>query len=170
MHRINKYLPIVSSMRAREIMDGFESSRAKTFYYMAQALIDELGEEMGKQIIKETVYKMSKNSGETAKKRYMEQGIENSWENHRAENGPVYAVAWKGGTIENTSDRKVIEYSYCPLGAAFMRLGEDAEELGDIYCSVTDDAFWAGFNPMWRVTREKTFSKDGICRLVWEKS
>jgi hypothetical protein len=48
-------------------------------------------------------------------------------------------------------------------------MGKDAEELGDIYCSVTDDAFWSGFNPKWRVTREKTYSKDGICCLVWTK-
>jgi hypothetical protein len=51
----------------------------------------------------------------------------------------------------------------------FARLGEKAEELGDIYCGVTDDAFWSGFNPEWRVTREKTFSRDDICRLVWRR-
>ena len=66
-------------------------------------------------------------------------------------------------------DLKVIEYSYCPLGMGFEKLGEKAEELGDIYCSVTDDAFWSGFNPEWSVTREKTFSRDGLCRLVWRR-
>ena len=159
----------MSKPSPREIMDGFEASRAKTFFYMAQALIDELGEEKGREVIRDTVWKMSKNSGEATRKRYQENGIENTWENHRAENGPVYAVAWIGGTIINEPKKKVIEYTHCPFGVAFTRMGKDAEELGDIYCSVTDDAFWSGFNPEWRVTREKTYSKDGICRLVWTR-
>jgi len=150
-------------------MDGFEAARAKTFIYMAQALIDELGEEKGKQVIKETVWKMSRSSGEAAKKSYESRGIENTWENHRAENGPVYEVAWIGGPIINEPDMKVIEYSYCPIGATFGRMGEDAEKLGDIYCGVTDDAFWSGFNPEWRVVREKSFSKDGVCRITWRR-
>ena len=130
----------------KEIIDGFEASRAKTFAYMAQAIIDELGEERGKQVIQDTVWKMSKSSGEAAQKSYEKSGEANTWENHRAANGPVYQVAWVGGTVEDKPDLKVIEYSYCPLGMGFVKLGEKAGELGDIYCSVTDDAFWFGFN------------------------
>ena len=81
----------------------------------------------------------------------------------------MYALAWEGGVALDEPDMKVIEYSYCPLGDAFAELGERAEELGDIYCGVTDDAFWQGFNPVWTVTREKTFSGDGLCRLVWKR-
>lgn len=150
-------------------MIGFEAARARTFVYMAEALINELGEERGKEVIRETVYRMSKERGESSRVSYEKRGVSNSWENHRAENGPVYSVAWIGGTTENTPDRKVIEYSYCPLGDAFTKMGEKAEELGDIYCELVDDAFWAGFNPEWPVKREKTFSRDGFCRLVWTR-
>lgn len=160
----------MSQPTRREIMDGFEAARAKTFYYMAKALIAELGEERGKQVILETVREMSKSSGLTTKKRYEEEGKENTWENHRAENGPVYSVAWIGGTTTNQPDLKIIEYTYCPLGAAFTRMGKEAEDIGDIYCSVTDDAFWSGFNPEWSVKREKTFSQDGVCKLVWRRN
>lgn len=159
----------MSQPSPREVMIGFEAARAKTFVSMAQALMDELGEEKGKQVIRETVWRMSQSSGEAAKKGYEARGVENTWENHREENGPIYEVAWIGGTVVNEPNLKVIEYSYCPLGAAFSRMGEDAEKLGDIYCCVTDDAFWSGFNPEWRVVREKTFSKDGVCRLVWRR-
>lgn len=159
----------MSQPSPKEIMDGFEASRAKTFVYMAQALIDELGEERGKQVIRDTVLKMSRSSGEAARKSFMSRGEENTWENHRAANGPVYEVAWIGGTMINEPNLKIIEYSYCPLGAGFGVLGEIAEELGDIYCGITDDAFWSGFNPEWRVTREKTFSRDGVCRIVWRR-
>lgn len=150
-------------------MIGFEAARAKTYLYMAQALIDELGEEKGRQVIQETIRKMSRNSGEVARKGYEARGLGNTWENHRAENGPIYAVAWVGGTIVDEPNLKIIEYEYCPLGAAFKNMGEEAESLGDIYCGVTDDAFWSGFNPEWRVVREKTFSRDKVCRLVWHR-
>jgi hypothetical protein len=112
---------------------------------------------------------MSRDSGLEARRSYEERGVENTWRNHRDINGPVYALAWVGGVTVDEPDLKVVEYSYCPLGAAFAEMGARAEELGDIYCGVTDDAFWEGFNPEWTVTREKTFSGDGLCRLVWRR-
>jgi hypothetical protein len=156
-------------MEKREIIQGFEAARAKTFVYMAQALIDELGENEGKKKVLETVWKMSRDSGKRARKAFLEGGETPSWENHRKQNGPVYALAWEGGVVVDSPDRKVIEYGYCPLSDAFSNLGDQAESLGDLYCSITDDAFWDGFNPEWKVAREKTFSVDGVCRLVWTK-
>ena len=155
------------SISKHDIMNGFEGARAKTFIYMAKALIRELGDEKGRQVIRDTVWDMSQASGEAARESYLKQGIENTWQNHRDMNGPVYEVAWVGGITVDEPDLKVVEYSYCPLAAGFERLGEEAEELGGIYCEVTDNAFWAGFNPEWSVTREKKFSVDGVCRLVW---
>ena len=156
-------------MEKREIIQGFEAARAKTFVFMAQALIDELGEVEGVKKIMETVWKMSKSSGKKARESYLNRGAEPSWRNHRQSNAPVYALAWDGGVIVDEPGRKVVEYSYCPLGDAFEKLGASAEGLGDLYCSVTDNAFWSGFNSDWTVVREKTFSKDGVCRLVWQK-
>ena len=156
-------------MDKREIIESFEAARAKTFVYMAQALLDELGEIEGKQKIIDTVRKMSKASGVQARDSYLEQEFEPNWRNHRESNIQLYILAWDGGVILDEPDKKVVEYSYCPLGAAFRKLGESADELGDLYCSMTDDAFWSGFNPDWGVIREKSFSKDGVCRLVWRK-
>jgi hypothetical protein len=157
-------------MEKREIIQGFEAARAKTFVYMAQALLDELRMEEGMEKIRETVWKMSKSSGENARESYLSQGIEPSWKNHRQQNAPTYELAWIGGVTVDDPNRKVVEYSYCPLGDAFAKLGEQAEVLGDIYCGVTDDAFWSGFNPDWTVERDKSFSKDKVCRLVWTRS
>ncbi|MBN2336277.1 L-2-amino-thiazoline-4-carboxylic acid hydrolase [Candidatus Bathyarchaeota archaeon] len=153
----------------RDIIKGFEASRAKVFVYMAETLIERLGEDEGREAARDAVWEMSRDSGEDARKSYEDRGVENTWRNHRDENGLLYALAWDGGVVVDEPDVKVVEYSYCPLGDGFARLGARAEELGDIYCGVTDDAFWAGFNPAWTVTREKTFSRDGVCRLVWRR-
>jgi hypothetical protein len=158
------------SISNREIINGFEGARAKTFIYMAKALIRELDNDKARRVIRDTVFDMSKASGEASRESYFMQGIENTWQNHRDLNGPIYEVAWEGGITVDRSDFKVVEYSYCPLAAGFERLGEEAEELGDIYCEVTDKAFWEGFNPEWSVTREKKISEDGVCRLVWRKN
>ena len=152
-----------------DIINSYEASRAKVYVYMAEALIAHLGEEEGRRAIRETVRRMSRDSGLEARRSYEMRGVENTWRNHRDENAPFYALAWTGGVTVDMPDLKVVEYSYCPLGAAFAGLGARAEELGDIYCGVTDDAFWEGFNPEWTVTREKTFSGDGLCRLVWRR-
>ena len=156
-------------MTRRDIIETYEASRAKVFVYMAEALIEHLGEEEGRKVIRETVREMSRDSGEKARRSYEAKGVENTWRNHRDENGPLYALAWEGGVTLDEPNTKVVEYSYCPLGDAFTELGRRAEALGGIYCGVTDDAFWQGFNPAWTVTREKTFSGDGHCRLVWRR-
>ncbi len=156
-------------MDKREIIQGFEAARAKTFFYMAQALIDELGEVEGRKKIIETVRMLSKSSGEKTRANFIERGLEPSWENHRESNDQLYSLAWDGGVMVDEPDFKIVEYSYCPLGDAFEKLGRSAEELGNLYCSVTDNAFWSSFNPEWIVIREKSLSKDGVCRLVWQK-
>ena len=156
-------------MTRRDIIKSYEASRARVFVYMAETLIEHLGEDEGRKAIHETVWEMSRDSGLEARMSYEERGVENTWRNHRDENGPVYALAWVGGVAVDEPDLKVVEYSYCPLGDAFTEMGTRAEELGDIYCGVTDDAFWHGFNPAWTVIREKTFSRDGLCRLVWRR-
>lgn len=157
-------------MDKRELIQGFETARAKTFVYLAQALIDELGEDEGLKKILDAVWRMSEDSGERARDSYRKRGIDPSWSNHRKANTPVYDLAWIGGVVVDEPDLKIVEYSYCPLGNAFSKIGRNAEMLGDLYCSVTDNAFWSGFNPDWIVIREKKFSKDGLCRLVWKRS
>ena len=153
-----------------DVIKGFEAARARTFTYMAEALIASLGEEKGRKAVEKAVISMSRGSGEQARSGYEAQGVPNTWRRHREANAPVYALAWVGGVTQDSPDRKVVEYTYCPLADGFKKLGERAEELGDIYCAEVDDAFWSGFNPEWTVTREKTFRSDGVCRLVWKRS
>jgi hypothetical protein len=151
-----------------EYLRGFEAARAKMFVYFARVLIEKHGE-AGKGLVALTVREMSRDSGVKTRRRLEEQGLENTWENHRAMNDPVYRLAWEGGVVKKGEHEIIIEYSYCPLADGFRKLGPEAEELGDIYCYETDDAFWEGYNPEWTVTREKTFARDGFCRLVWRR-
>ena len=52
----------MSQPSPKEIIDGFEAARAKNFVYMAQALVDEFGEERVKQVTMDTGWKKSKTS------------------------------------------------------------------------------------------------------------
>ena len=85
-------------MTRRDIIETYEASRAKVFVYMAEALIEHLGEEEGRKVIRETVREMSRDSGEKARRSYEAKGVENTWRNHRDENGPLYALGWSTAT------------------------------------------------------------------------
>lgn len=149
-----------------EILKGFEAARAKMFIYFASTIVEKMGKD-GEGLVKQIVRDMSKSSGENLRRFFKDQGIENTWWNHRKHNGPVYDLAWEGGIVSDEPNEKIIEYTYCPLADGFKKLGQKAEMLGDLYCNETDNAFWEGYNPEWEVSREKTFLRDGFCRLVW---
>ena len=97
-----------------DIIKAYEASRAKVFVYMAEALIEHLGEDEGRKAIRETVRMMSRDSGLKTRKNYEARGVENTWRNHRDENGPLYALAWEGGVALDKPDTKVMEYNYSP--------------------------------------------------------
>jgi len=97
-----------------DIIRGFEASRAEVFVYMAEALMEHLGEEERGKVIRETVREMSRDSGEKARKSYEARGVENTWRNHRDENGRLYALAWMGGVAVDEPKLKAVEYSYSP--------------------------------------------------------
>ena len=72
-----------------------EAIRVKTFFYMTQALIDELGEEKEKQVIKNTAYKMSKINGEKSVHfviRTQEITIDS--------NDTIYSIVWLIDTVK----------------------------------------------------------------------
>ncbi len=101
-------------MTRGDIINSYEASRAKVFVYMAETLIEHLGEEEGRNVIRETVREINRDSGEKTRRSYEERGVENTWRNHRDENGPLYALAWIGGVALDEPDTKVVEYSYYP--------------------------------------------------------
>ena len=97
-----------------DIIKAYEASRAKVFVYMAEALIEHLGWEEGRKAIRETVRMMSRDSGLKTRKSYEARGVENTWRNHRDENGRLYALAWMGGVAVDEPKLKAVEYSYSP--------------------------------------------------------
>ena len=120
---------------------------------------------------REIVRTFAEEMGRAIRKRLEAESLENTPENYWAEPNPI-ALYWRpsgGGYVERSETRIVKEFTFCPVNDGFKALGPAAEELGEVYCDMADEAVWAGFNPDWEVTREKTFVRDGVCRLVWTR-
>jgi hypothetical protein len=77
----------------------------------------------------------------------------------------VYAVAWKGGPKEVSANDWVVEWSYCPIAEGFKHLGEEAEKIGEIFCTHVDNASMETYNPRYECVRESSLNRDGLCRL-----
>ena len=56
----------MAPMSRRDIIKLYEASRAKMFVYMAEALVERLGEDEGRRVIREMVREMCRDSGEKA--------------------------------------------------------------------------------------------------------
>lgn len=150
---------------------GAEHSAASIIYFSFRKLIDTYGDE-GRALAKEITWDWGKHYGTLIREALAKAGLENNPDNYWVEPNPV-ALYWKpkgGGFVKRTDTEIIKEFTYCPLNDGFKQIGPEAEKIGEIYCDDVDMAVWKYFNPDWKVEREKSFTKHGVCRLTWRKS
>jgi hypothetical protein len=157
----------IDSETCKKFIIGSSHQNALTVYHFAKKIL-ELHGEKGEEIVKDIVWEMGRTLGRLRAKQLEEEGLENNPDNYWREPSAI-TLAWKGGFVKRDPDEIIKEFSYCPASDGFKRLGPEAEKIGELYCELIDKTVWAGFNPDWEVTREKNFTKDGCCRLVWKK-
>jgi hypothetical protein len=150
---------------------GAEHSAASIIYFAFRKLIEKYGDE-GQALAKEITWDWGKHYGTLIREELEKAGLENTPDNYWVEPNPI-ALYWKpkgGGFVKRTDKEIIKEFTYCPLNDGFKQLGPEAEKIGDIYCNDVDKAVWKYFNPDWKVEREKSFTKDGVCRLSWRRA
>ncbi|MCB2172370.1 L-2-amino-thiazoline-4-carboxylic acid hydrolase [archaeon] len=145
-----------------------EYGRATGIYYMAQGIIQELGEEKGTQLIVQQIRKMGNLMGKSMRKRLENKGLDNSLENRvklveSADNSTN--IAWDRISLDVSGDEFVVKFSYCPIASGFKQHGEDGIKIGELFCSNIDDAVSQGYNPKLSCERETSLNIDGICTL-----
>lgn len=147
---------------------GSENGRATGIYWMAQGMIDLLGEEEGKKLYIKQVHKMGEHWANQQLRFYESIGKENSLENYIADSmgeDIIYSFAWKGGLRHSSEHEAIIEWTECPIAAGFKDNGPKGEELGEIFCNHVDNATIQKYNPKYECIRESSLNKDGLCRL-----
>ena len=145
-----------------------EFGRATGIYFMAQGMIQELGEEEGTKLVVKQIRKMGNLLGRSLRKRLEHDGLENSMENRvklveSSDNSTN--IAWERVSLDFSGDEFVVKFSYCPIASGFKQHGEDGIKIGELFCSNIDDAVSQGYNPKLSCERETSLNIDGICTL-----
>ena len=135
---------------------------------MAKGIIEELGEEKGKELIIEQVYAMGNSFGTDRKNALQKQGLDNNVKRFfdpSSQTDTVIAFAWKGETVSQSEEHIVKEFTYCPIAEGFKNYGKDGVKIGELFCEHIDNAVAQAYNSDIECIRESSLNLDGLCRL-----
>lgn len=128
---------------------------AELYCFMAEEMIERLGEETGKAAIRNAVTKFGKARTEVMKEEALERGLEINAETYAIVRD-MPSISWEKDP-ENPSD-----VTYCPMHDMWEQL--DALELGALYCEI-DDVLYESFHVNYERPLCKTHG-DACCRFV----
>lgn len=132
----------------------------------AKTLINELGEEKGRELILKSIKDYGKRIGEEVKNAAISQGLENKPENYK-EDLPLYGMHDGLEMVEVDGEKRMRAHG-CVMGRVWNELGEG--ELGRYYCLV-DPAKYMAFNPNCKLMHTKALPDgDEYCELVLRKT
>lgn len=131
---------------------------ANLYYHFAKVIIDELGKEKGRELIKRAVKNFAVERGLKVRKKAIEMGLQLSPQNLRKVTD-IPLIAWDSP-----------EGFYCPYGDVWKQKGDIGREVGFIYCEVNDTTLFETYCPEWKQIK---FTKhvlwgDGHCDRVTE--
>ena len=128
----------------------------------AKTLVEELGEEKGKQVILKAIKDYGTRIGEQVRANVSARGLDNSPANYK-EDIPVYGMHDRIEEITVQGEKRLRLYG-CVMGKLWNELGEG--ELGRLYCYV-DPAKYMAFNPNFKLIHVKALPDgDEYCELA----
>jgi len=132
----------------------------------ARTLVNELGEEKGRELILKSIKDYGMRIGEEVKNAAISQGLENTLENYR-EDLPLYGMHLGKEIVEVDGEKRRRCYG-CVMGRVWNELGES--ELGRYYCLV-DPAKYMAYNPNYKLIHTKALPDgDDCCELVFKQT
>ena len=149
-----------------------QHSRSAAFYYLGKAILEELGEEKGTDLIIKQVKEMGKASGLNRRRILESKGLDNSLENYSASEktfSNMVSFAWESKVKKRTPDEVIRDFSYCPIAEGFKNFGDEGVKIGELFCMYIDDAVVQTYNPDYMCERESSLNLDGVCRLHFKK-
>lgn len=159
---MNNQTEMVSLSDAKEQVSKVCKRLALLHLSFAKTLVEEYGEEKGKELVLKAIKNYGIRVGEGAKERASNCGLDNSPENFKGDL-PAY------GMHDNVQKEKVDDESHtkaygCVMGKVWKELGEN--ELGRLYCYVDPSKFMA-FNPDFKLMHIKAIPDgDEYCEFA----
>ena len=144
---------------------------ALLYYHMAKAIVERLGEDEGRQLIRQAVWEYGEACGERVRKGAQAEGLPLVSDNYGAV-PDLPSKGWHGEEVTLPTGEKKHAATFCPLAATWKELEADhpgAESLGRIYC-VIDEAKYHAFNEDLRASHLKNvLDGDDYCIIEVEK-
>jgi predicted hydrocarbon binding protein len=129
----------------------------------ARTLVNELGEEKGRELVLKAIRDYGVRIGSTAKAKAMAQGLDNTPANFQ-EDLPRYGMHERRGEVVEVGGETRRRVYGCVMGKVWNDLGEGA--LGRLYCYV-DPAKYMAFNPDFKLAHTKAIPDgDAYCEFV----
>lgn len=128
---------------------------AELYYFMANEMIEELGDEKGKEAIRNAISKFGEARVSVMKEEAKERGLEL--------NSDTYALVRDMPAISWEKDpQNPCDITYCPMHDMWEQL--NALEIGALYCEI-DDVLYRSFNVEYERPLCKT-NGDHCCRFL----
>ena len=128
----------------------------------ARTLVDELGEEKGRQLILKAIKAYAAMIAEEVKRDVIARGMDTTPQNYQ-EDLPLYGMHDKLETVEVEGEPMVRAHG-CVMAKVWREYGED--RLGRLYCYV-DPAKYMVFNPDFKLVHTRSIPDgDEYCELV----
>ena len=118
---------------------------ALLYYFFAETLTSELGEERGKELIQKAIQAYGEHSGRVMREELETLGLPPTPENQR-QVSDLPRFGWDTGSTIDAEGRQLPTVTTCPLAVTWEELGPRAASLGRLYCQV-DQAKQQGYNP-----------------------
>lgn len=130
----------------------------------ARTLVDEFGEEKGKQLILKAIKDYGNRIGERKRKALADKGLDPTPENSpKVADLPKFGINEGSEVIEVEGEKRIRSYG-CAIAKVWEEYGE--EKLGRFYCYV-DVAKYMAFNPDYKMVHEKALPDgDDCCEFV----
>jgi len=130
----------------------------------AQVLVDEFGEERGKEVITRAIEEYSRKIGEKKREIVLSQGLEPNLENlAKARDIPTIGMHDRTERVEIEGEMRSRAYG-CVMSKVWREYGKD--DLGRIYCYV-DPANTMAYNSQFKLIHTKAVPDgDEFCELV----
>lgn len=143
---------------ARDVDRRVAAMTAGSFYALAKEIVDALGKEEGKALIRRAMRKYGLAGGRRKRQMAEAAGLPLDRQGFLASGGDAYALGWEF--------KEAGEVAFCPIVAVWQAMGSEALELGYLFCEV-DFALVEGFNPELELRRPLCIAKgDAVCKFI----
>lgn len=154
---------MISLKEARQATQAMIRRVALLHMCYARLLVDEFGEQRGRDLIKRAIWDYGTKIGEQAIKRVKDMGLEPTIENigKGSDLSPI-GVDFSSAVVDGEVRSHVRN---CPWASVWLEYGE--ADLGGLYCLV-DPAKTQAYDPGWtQVHTQKVTDKAPFCELVY---